>query len=684
MYNKYNFDFELKKKKKKSNNNIIILFLCICFFLIIIIFIGIFIYFYYINKNKNKTPSITNTKTTTNTANDTTTTNTTTSLTDKAKADEAKAKAENAVTEVKESKSILEKINDDPIVKAIGNILQDPHLYESIAVQIGMVEAVKLAVSKTKRDIAQAVVKKALLKSTQVIMKTMESSAAKLGWKAGERALAKAATGVAAKIGEQAAIAATTGPGAPFVEAAFLAFDVLSIGLDLGDAGGYGKMGQKSEYINIRDGINKKMKEEIENTGNYYPIIVGPLDKLTEDDYSKALNDIITNILDVEKVPMDDLVKPMFNKLIDDVKNKIISSADLKNPDIMKTYNDLIDQDQVTEKALSILCTSLKGKLINNGDTTLKCSYPDRDSCEKSYSWPLKEDSNEAYAEFKSNQLGGACVRSSFAIRGMCQDNNLQYDSDKGICNITEEYCLMKGAKWTYDDSIKENDCHIEDGQKLAEMIFGTTITRGLIQIFDPNQYEPCNDGETDDGYFCRSVGCNNDEDHCNNAGICYPKCEDGYHNSTCFTCISNCPEGYVNSGVATCSKGGEVYAKSTYPIKKSPCDNGQRDDGTSCWEDLKTDCSWGGWHNTVLNCNTTGCGCIKKTLMDRAYCDPGDKNVGGICYPNCNDGYVDDGAFCRRPIETVGRTTKGLGAGRPAVKIRAKKRRIPFSTKDN
>ena len=204
-------------------------------------------------------------------------------------------------------------------------------------------------------------------------------------------------------------------------------------------------------------------------------------------------------------------------------------------------------------------------------------------------------------------------------------------------------------------------------------MIFGTTITRGLIQLFDPNQYEPCRDGEIDDGYFCRSVGCNDNEVHCNNAGVCYPKCEPGYSNSTCFTCVSDCPEGYVATGVATCSKGGEIYAKSSYSAYKQSCDSGQRDDGTSCWEDWK--CDWGGCH---------GCGCIKKRLDERSTCNPGDTNVLGICWPNCRDGYHDDGALCRRPIETVGRTTKGLGVGHPAVKIRAKKRRIDFSTKDN
>lgn len=693
MY-RYNFRHT---KQKKSNKNIIIFLLCICCCIIISILIGGFIYYYYyyVNKKKliNQTPSnkpILDTKTettqeTTQESTEETTQESNPDTTSETKPDatteETKKNYEKrppSSIEAGESKTLLEKIKDDPVLKALGGLAQNPHFYAAIGVQIGMVEAVKLALYKMRRQIVAAQVKKLFFKSSQVAVKAVLPVLSKLGVKAGIAFAEKAAIKIGAKLAANATMAASTGPAAPFVAAAFLAFDVLSIGLDLGDAGGYDKMGQKSEYIKIRDGINQKFKEEVEHSGEVYPLISGPLDKLSEDDLQTALNDIIDNILNHDKDPPDDLIKPMITKMTEDIVNKKLTLAGLHDEETMKQYQDLIDQDQVSAKAMRLLCQSLKGKIINNGDITEKCSYPDKESCDSSYSWPLKEDSNETYAEFKSDQFGGACIKSSFAVKAMCKDNSLNYDSDKGICNITEEYCSMKGAKWKYNDTIKENDCHIDDGQKLAEMIFGTTITRGLIQLFDPNQYEPCRDGETDDGYFCRSVGCNNDEDHCNNAGVCYPKCEPGFHNSTCFTCISDCPEGYVNTGVATCSKGGEVYAKSSYPAHKQPCPDGQRDDGTSCWEHIKCEFIWG-----FIPKHCSG-GNMTKTLFDRTVCNPGDTNVAGICWPNCREGYHDDGAFCRRPIETITRTTKGLGAGRPAVKTRVKKRRIAFSTKDN
>lgn len=113
----------------------------------------------------------------------------------------------------------------------------------------------------------------------------------------------------------------------------------------------------------------------------------------------------------------------------------------------------------------------------------------------------------------------------------------------------------------------------------------------------------------------------------------------------------SNCPDGYTDEG-ALCSNL-KSTGVGTIP-QLGPCDSGQRDDGVSCWEDLKTtggdcstNCSWGGWHNTILSCSTncnpivtTGCGCIKKTAMDRGQiCPDGGDLVSGLCYSPCPSG---------------------------------------------
>jgi hypothetical protein len=91
----------------------------------------------------------------------------------------------------------------------------------------------------------------------------------------------------------------------------------------------------------------------------------------------------------------------------------------------------------------------------------------------------------------------------------------------------------------------------------------------------------------------------------------------------------------------------------------KAGCDNGQRDDGTSCWEDWKcnTSCPGGGpWWN-VANCRTecSGCGCIKKNLFDRQYCNDDEEKWGALCYPKCRQGYHPVGCCLCEPNEGVG-----------------------------
>jgi hypothetical protein len=326
----------------------------------------------------------------------------------------------------------------------------------------------------------------------------------------------------------------------------------------------------------------------------------------------------------------------------------------------------------------------------------------------------------------------------------------------------------MKGADW------ENNDCHINQGQDIAEMIFGKTIIRGLKQIFDPKQYEPCVEGEVDDVYFCRSVGC--PDGHFQYGGFCYPNCREGHESFGGNLCVPKkmglppvkgrtfCPPRSFQSSPGFCMEecadgffnfGGVCYADS-YGIgfgripDKAPCDPGQRDDWTSCWEDLYCNGYWNytwgwggltkcwdgetaGWkgrndcHRTWLidfgDCH--GCGCIKKNAFQRYRCNEDEELHGALCYPKCKSGYYKSTVnYCRReglgsyiPVSKMasctdkendigglcyekcqpnfemnsvgicsykGASVYGNGAGFPAVKIRAKKRIIDFSTKDS
>lgn len=193
-----------------------------------------------------------------------------------------------------------------------------------------------------------------------------------------------------------------------------------------------------------------------------------------------------------------------------------------------------------------------------------------------------------------------------------------------------------------------------------------------------------------------RSV-CAEGQEKGNADALCYPKCGPGFK-GVGPVCWAVCPSGYSDGG-AFCSKPAST-TRSGRVADKGPCDPGQRDDGTSCWEDLKTKTEDKGYYNYTWGCGTaiakcwdgstgcknncyrtwivklvttsTGCGCIKKTLFQRQSCRSNEDLYGGYCYPKCpagshaveccicspdcpNDNFTDAGATCTKKSYTRG-----------------------------
>lgn len=192
-----------------------------------------------------------------------------------------------------------------------------------------------------------------------------------------------------------------------------------------------------------------------------------------------------------------------------------------------------------------------------------------------------------------------------------------------------------------------------------------------------------CPPGMRNDGLFCakqstsRTGGTIPNKCAAGQEGPpCYEKCKDGYE-GVGPVCWEKCPPGQTNTGVACLveadSKLIDKYKRADFGRfpDKSPCPPGMRDDGTSCWDDLKTTDQgrykyiWGclGCHDGSNVCKddcykvwepklvTTGCGCIKKTLFERQTCKADEDMHIGMCYPKCRSGYGSsdlDVLFCK------------------------------------
>lgn len=419
---------------------------------------------------------------------------------------------------------------------------------------------------------------------------------AKLGLKKGgaiaAKLGAKVATKAAAKFGSKLAVGAS---GGPILTAALLAFEALSIGLDAADVGGYNKLEGtlKKDYLKMQKGFEIDYKKQIEKIGGKYPVIIGPMDKLKEKDLEAKVMYQIKKIMNPNKAKPDPLIVPMFKAIIEDVKSGKLTEADLEDEKTFDKYIKLIDMDKLFNKAMSEICKELKGKVITRDPKNIQCSYKTKNDCHRSYKWPLQK--NNTYAEFKTKLNGGTCIGANPSLRTICEENKMKYDTNKGMCIVDKNYCAKRGADWEYDPEIREHDCKISKGQEITEFIFGTTITRGLKQVFDPSQYKPCKSGEVDTGYLCREkcksgykdiAGVCWAEDGTYGRGVGFPwkfgdkafnydaakeRCENEHGIGNCemegLIYYPKCKKGFKNVGCCLCEPdGGLSYVPKTYP----------------------------------------------------------------------------------------------------------------------
>jgi hypothetical protein len=376
------------------------------------------------------------------------------------------------------------------------------------------------------------------------------------------------------------------------------------------------KMGTKELYIAMRKEILDQYTRAFAEQGIALPLIYGPIDKLMEDekDYQNQIN------IEIE------LLTSNTNEPLMATYNKMNTEFVAKNPNVTakqieKAFGDnfekYVDIDKLVEKATANLCIKNNG-VINSGF----CTYKTAQDCKNSMEWPPTEEST--YVEWDPDKK--ICAITSNAMYDVCKGANIDYDWDTGMCKITKDYCLSKGAKWENNPKINQPDCIIPKSQEIFESIFGTTVTRGTIQLFDPAQYCPCPTGTKEvPPYLCEKCPV---EHPVRKGALCYDKCPANMED-TGFGCRQIAP----NENRLIRAAGGLTYTKKTEPAKLRPCgfwNSAYRDDGTSCWLDTygngvgkipNTSCP-NGWRNDGtscwedVQCSTKWNDCSWRTIM--------------------------------------------------------------------
>jgi hypothetical protein len=226
----------------------------------------------------------------------------------------------------------------------------------------------------------------------------------------------------------------------------------------------------------------------------------------------------------------------------------------------------------------------------------------------------------------------------------------VRFDFETGVCNFTRTFCSRYGLEF------KNNDCVLRPGQKFAEMIFGTTLTRAMIRAFTTRpsyaksskvaKKGPCPPGMRDDGMNCwldaygRGVGrpmkCREGDQRVE--ALCYPRCRDGYKSSALGFCEETCPPG-TRTTAATCIKGIHSYIPDwdwgKFKLKNCRADFKYR--GSTCNRECPGFNFRSGALGTAFCDKPRGRYARTPRVADSCPASRPDKDTG-LCYKKCDD----------------------------------------------
>lgn len=369
---------------------------------------------------------------------------------------------------------------------------------------------------------------------TKMGSKLVSRAVGKLAGKLGTKMAAKGAI-----IGAKMAKNASMGP----VGAAMMVFDIVSMALDFADVGGYATFTANSVNTRTRNGIEFQMENIAKSSNMDYPMLfpVGDafpkeyeavsnkisahfmpdiLDDISKND-PKAIENLIAATVKAEETGEDFEIPESFIDLFgksydavtkrrhrerdrfiydemrkvlpDNLKDHIENFTHMSTPNRMgvslskkgadawnaKHRNEFLDKfDALKPKPLPddyqqpmyamytknyrVVNKSNPGKADNPNMVTRRLSKP---ATIGGYYGMLV-----AYCE-KSRKTSGKTIN--------LYDHGVRFDPNTGTCRFTQSYCKKMGMKY---DGGGDTDCKNYPGQKVAEMIFGTTVTRGAIK----------------------------------------------------------------------------------------------------------------------------------------------------------------------------------------------------------
>ena len=374
---------------------------------------------------------------------------------------------------------------------------------------------------------------------TQVAAKAAPKIASKMAILIGKKS-GQYATKMAVKLGAFATRAGATAGWGP-VGWAVLAFDVISMALDIWDPMGYNDwVGQEVMKAN-RNAVETKLEEALQTEGMTSPAMVPVTfewdDFMNSDDgfleFQTFLKDDVSNLISEE---LDNYLEEIFeNNTLEQIESTMTSVIEEYNTEYIELVTE--DPSMADFNSLDIekkILAAIMVKMVVITDEVLKDVF-DNDTyvAQRQCTW-LKEEKKKdvkwvgskgvcslgkigcdkynalnatlgrnpdaysygAYTDKYRTKTGGTtrepimtektypekvCMMSLLnQSRYECMKKNSEWNVDKGMCDFSQAHCdryALKRKKMSGDMSDIHN-CIMYPGQNVAEMIFGTTITR--------------------------------------------------------------------------------------------------------------------------------------------------------------------------------------------------------------
>ena len=267
--------------------------------------------------------------------------------------------------------------------------------------------------------------------------------------------------------------------------------------------GAYSDVKDRKFFEDVRGEYLRQFKQQFEDQNEPWPILAGPLDKFTQDELveimTKARGEVRT---------MDTFIREM--QIADDIKRSVGTS--LPDDQILELISDAW-AEFYKPLVLQHVAAKYSGKVMKfEGQEEPWITFTSKEQADTSYSWPPKKigdnicmwidqaPTDNPAEGYSSGFSGGYAVLFPGAFREYCESFGLgsSFDLETYQCRISGDACRLNGT-----DPDGNGFCKLNSTQSFFEGLLGTTVVRGLKQVFDQSQYEDCPEGSTDIGYAC-------------------------------------------------------------------------------------------------------------------------------------------------------------------------------------